>query len=101
MDLGTGISANFVWLVKRMVRLQTANSTTAYSNSPVKEIRINRHGAKYTSQFGPGWKNYNPGPSEAEVKEMKDGVRARIRMKNGKPVAGFRYYRGLPDVLGK
>lgn len=64
------------------------------------EKRVNA-GSKYTSQFGPGWKNYNPNPSEAEVKEMKDGVRARIRMKNGKPVAGFRYYRGLPDVLGK
>lgn len=57
--------------------------------------------AKYTSQFGPGWKNYNPNPSEAEVKEMKEGVRREIRKKDGKPIEGFRYYRGLPDGIGK
>src|SRR5271165_5751547 len=58
-------------------------------------------GAHYTSQFGPGWKNYNPSSSDAEVKEMKEGVRKRIQAKDGKPVEGFRYYRGLPDALGK
>ena len=57
--------------------------------------------ANYTSQFGPGWKNYNPNPTEAEVKEMKQGVRAKIRTKDGKPLEGFRYYRGLPDGIGK
>jgi len=58
-------------------------------------------GAKYVSQFGPGWKNYKPNLSEAELKQMKDGVRSRIRIKDGKPVEGFRYYRGLPDAIGK
>ena len=59
--------------------------------------------AKYTSQFGPGWKRYNPNPSEAEIKSMNDDVRARImkRQRDGKPVEGFRYYRGLPDAIGK
>lgn len=57
--------------------------------------------SKYISQYGPGWKNYNPNPSEAEVKQMKDEERARVRMKDGKPVEGFRYYKGLPDGLGK
>jgi len=64
------------------------------------EKRVNA-GAHYTSQFGPGWKNYNPNPSEAEVKEMKENTRQKIRTKDGKPVEGFRYYRGLPDALGK
>ncbi len=58
-------------------------------------------GAQYTSQFGPGWKNYNPSPSGAEVKEMKENRRQQIRSKDGKPVEGFRYYRGLPDGIGK
>jgi hypothetical protein len=58
-------------------------------------------GAQYTSQFGPGWKNYNPSPSAAEVQEMKENRRKKIRTKDGKPVEGFRYYRGLPDGLGK
>ncbi len=57
--------------------------------------------SNYISQYGPGWKNYNPHPSDAEVKQMKDDARARVRMKDGKPVEGFRYYKGLPDALGK
>lgn len=57
--------------------------------------------AKYISQFGPGWKHYDPNPSEAEIKEMKDGVRKWVRMKDGKPEEGFRYYAGLPDAIGK
>jgi LmbE family N-acetylglucosaminyl deacetylase len=64
------------------------------------EKRVNA-GAQYTSQFGPGWKNYNPSPSAAEVQEMKENRRKKIRTKDGKPVEGFRYYRGLPDGLGK
>ncbi len=62
--------------------------------------RVNA-GAHYTSQFGPGWKSYNPNPSEAETKEMKANVREAIRTRDGKPVEGFRYYRGLPDAIGK
>ena len=64
------------------------------------EKRVNS-GAKYVSQFGPGWKTYKPQLSDAEVKQMKDGVRAEIRKKDGKPIEGFRYYRGLPDSIGK
>jgi LmbE family N-acetylglucosaminyl deacetylase len=57
--------------------------------------------SKYVSQYGPGWKNYKPNLSDAELKQLKDEERARIRMKDGKPVEGFRYYKGLPDGLGK
>src|SRR6266849_2386507 len=58
-------------------------------------------GAKYVSQYGPGWNNYKANLSEAEVKQMKDERRGRVQMKDGKPVEGFRYYKGLPDALGK
>src|SRR5467141_4453364 len=64
------------------------------------EKRVNA-GAKYVSQFGPGWNSYKPNLSEAELKQMKDSVRAAIRMKDGRPVEGFRYYKGLPDSIGK
>ncbi len=64
------------------------------------EKKVNA-GAKYTSQYGPGWKNYKSDISESELKEMKDGVRSRMQKKDGKPVEGFRYYRGLPDAIGK
>jgi LmbE family N-acetylglucosaminyl deacetylase len=56
---------------------------------------------KYVSQNGPGWKNYKANLSDAELKQMKDEARADIRMKDGKPIEGFRYYKGLPDGIGK
>src|SRR6266478_1295332 len=58
-------------------------------------------GAKYVSQFGPGWNNYKPHLSETELKQLKESVRESVRMKNGKPGEGFRYYKGLPDSIGK
>jgi LmbE family N-acetylglucosaminyl deacetylase len=64
------------------------------------EARVNA-GSHYISQFGPGWKNYNPNPSVEEIKEMKARVRDSIRTRDGKPVEGFRYYRGFPDAIGK
>jgi LmbE family N-acetylglucosaminyl deacetylase len=64
------------------------------------EQRVNA-GSHYISQFGPGWKNYNPNPSAEEIKEMKARVRDTIRTRDGKPVEGFRYYRGFPDAIGK
>ena len=64
------------------------------------EKKINA-GAKYVSQNGPGWKNYKANLSAEELTQMKDDVRANIRMKDGKPVEGFRYYKGLPDAVGK
>ena len=57
--------------------------------------------SKYVSQYGPGWKNYTANPSEAEIKQLKEDARSRVRIKDGKPVEGFRYYKGLPDALGK
>jgi LmbE family N-acetylglucosaminyl deacetylase len=64
------------------------------------EKKVNA-GAKYVSQLGPGWKNYRASLSESELKQMKDECRKDVRMKDGKPVEGFRYYKGLPDALGK
>ena len=57
--------------------------------------------AKYVSQYGPGWKNYKANLSDTELKQMKDDTRTHVRMKDGKQVEGFRYYKGLPDGLGK
>lgn len=57
--------------------------------------------SNYISQFGPGWNAYNPHPSEEERKAMRELVRGHIRLRDGKPIEGFRYYRGLPDAIGK
>src|SRR5580658_8770375 len=62
------------------------------------EKRVNAD-ANYISQYGPGWKNYNPNPSEAEIKAMKEWALDSIRTRDGKRIEGFRYYRGLPDTL--
>jgi len=64
------------------------------------EKKVNAR-TKYVSQFGPGWKNYKANLSEAELKQMKEESRKHVQMKDGKPVEGFRYYKGLPDALGK
>jgi hypothetical protein len=64
------------------------------------EKKVNA-GAKYVSQFGPGWKSYKANLSEADQKAMKDLARKNVRTKDGKPIEGFRYYRGLPDAIGK
>ncbi len=64
------------------------------------EKRVNAD-AHYISQFGPGWKNYNPHPSEAEVQQMKAQALDFIRTRDGKRIEGFRYYKGLPDAIGK
>ena len=64
------------------------------------EKKVNA-GAHYVSQIGPGWLHYKPVISDQEIEEMKKGVRQHIRMKDGKPIEGFRYYRGLPDAIGK
>jgi LmbE family N-acetylglucosaminyl deacetylase len=77
-----------------------ADENTWVDISAYVEKTINA-GSKYVSQYGPGWKNYNPNPSAAEMKDMKDLVRKWIRTKDGKPIEGFRYYSGLPDALGK
>src|SRR6266705_3966875 len=68
--------------------------------SEFAEKRVNA-AAKYVSQFGPGWRNYKASLSEAEMKQLRESVRSAMRMKDGKPVEGFRYYKGLPDSMGK
>ena len=68
--------------------------------SEFAEKRVNA-AAKYVSQFGPGWRNYKASLSEAELKQLKESVRNTMRMKDGKPIEAFRYYKGLPDSMGK
>ena len=58
--------------------------------------------SKYVSQWGPGWEKYKgPNLTPEEDKKMKESMRARVRMREGKPVEGFRHYKGLPDGMGR
>ncbi len=57
--------------------------------------------AKYVSQFSSGWSNYQgPELSQEEQKQLREGRMRRITRRDGKPVEGFRHYKGLPDGIG-
>ncbi|MFQ5738206.1 MAG: PIG-L deacetylase family protein [Acidobacteriota bacterium] len=57
--------------------------------------------AKYVSQFSSGWSNYTgPELSAEEQKQLREGRLRRVLRRNGKPVEGFRHYKGLPDGIG-
>ena len=58
-------------------------------------------GAQYREPLWTGMEELQPksewGGSEGDERDR----RQQIRSKDGKPVEGFRYYRGLPDGIGK
>ena len=57
---------------------------------------------KYVSQWSSGWENYTgPDLPEADRRAMEERVRSRLIMRDGKPVEGFRYYKGMPDGMGR
>jgi LmbE family N-acetylglucosaminyl deacetylase len=69
--------------------------------SPFKEKKITAM-MQYVSQWSSGWYKYNgPDLSEEEEKEVKERVSKRIRFRDGKVVEGFRYFKGLPDNIGR
>jgi len=79
----------------------TPEPNTWVDVNPYVEQKV-RAGMKYVSQWGPGWKEYKgPNLSPTEAKEMEARIRARLTMRDGKAVEGFRYYKGLPDGMGK
>jgi LmbE family N-acetylglucosaminyl deacetylase len=58
--------------------------------------------SKYVSQWSSGWSDYKgPELSEEEEKEVKENLRRRIEYKDGIAVEGFRYYKGIPDRIGR
>ena len=58
--------------------------------------------SKYVSQFSSGWSDYKgPELSEEEEKEVKESLRRWVQYRDGKPMEGFRYYKGLPDGIGR
>ncbi|MGH9341896.1 MAG: PIG-L deacetylase family protein [Acidobacteriota bacterium] len=61
-----------------------------------------RSGMKYVSQWGPGWEDYKgPNLSEQEAKDMEERIRRRLNRREGKVVESFRYYKGMPDSMGR
>jgi LmbE family N-acetylglucosaminyl deacetylase len=58
--------------------------------------------AQYVSQWSSGWYDYRgPELTEEEAGQVRERVGAMIEYRDGKPVEGFRYYRGLPDDIGR
>ena len=58
--------------------------------------------SQYVSQWSSGWYKYEgPELSPEEAREVRDRVSRRIQYRDGKAVEGFRYYKGLPDNIGR
>jgi LmbE family N-acetylglucosaminyl deacetylase len=58
--------------------------------------------SKYVSQWSSGWYKYEgPDLSPEEAKEVRDRVSRQIEYRDGQAVEGFRYYKGLPDDIGR
>jgi len=59
--------------------------------------------SKYVSQFSSGWSDYKgPELSPEEAEQVKAQLRTWINeVREGRPMEGFRHYKGLPDDLGR
>ncbi|NOY38495.1 MAG: PIG-L family deacetylase [Chlorobi bacterium] len=58
--------------------------------------------AKYVSQWSSGWYKYTgPTLSPKEEKEVKEKLARHFTLHDGKTMEGFRYYKGLPDNIGR
>jgi LmbE family N-acetylglucosaminyl deacetylase len=58
--------------------------------------------SQYVSQWSSGWYDYKgPELSEEEADEVHEKVAARIGVRDGVPMEGFRYYNGSPDNIGR
>ena len=69
---------------------------TAYKDKKINAM------AKYVSQWSSGWYKYTgPELSEEEQKKVIEKISSRIKYVDGKAVEGFRYYKGLPDNIGR
>lgn len=61
-----------------------------------------RAGMKYVSQWSSGWEKYEgPDLSPADREAMEKRIRGRLTERNGRFYEGFRYYRGMPDSMGR
>jgi len=69
--------------------------------SAFKEKKITAM-SQYVSQWSSGWYKYQgPDLPEEEAKQVRDRISKRIIYRDGRPVEGFRYYKGLPDSIGR
>ncbi|GJM28960.1 MAG: hypothetical protein DHS20C17_15950 [Cyclobacteriaceae bacterium] len=61
-------------------------------------------GMKYISQWSSGWDNYR-GPDlsdypQEDQETLRSRITRRIKVEDGKSFESFRYYKGIPDLLG-
>jgi LmbE family N-acetylglucosaminyl deacetylase len=58
--------------------------------------------SKYVSQWSSGWYKYEgPDLSPEEAKEVRERVNRQIQYRDGQAVEGFRYFKGIPDNIGR
>ena len=62
-------------------------------------------GSKYISQWSSGWEKYL-GPDldnypKGEKQKVINRLKKRVKFDNGKAIEMFRYYKGIPDGMGR
>jgi hypothetical protein len=69
--------------------------------SEFKDMKINAT-SKYLSQWSSLKYDYQgPELSEEEAAQVMDNISNDIMYRDGKAVEGFRYYKGIPDYIGR
>ena len=76
--------------------VNTQVDITAFKDKKIKAM------SRYVSQWSSGWYKYTgPELSEEEQKKVIERVSKYIEYENGRAVENFRYYKGLPDNIGR
>jgi len=76
--------------------VNTQVDITAFKDKKIKAM------SSYVSQWSSGWNKYTgPELSEEEQKKVIERVSKYIEYMDGKAVESFRYYKGLPDNIGR
>jgi len=81
----------------------TADKNTKVNITDFVDRKIEA-GMKYLSQWSSGWDNYRGSdlssyPQE-DQDELKNRISRRVKVEDGASYEGFRYYKGIPDMLG-
>ncbi len=77
------------------------DQNTKVDITPYFEKKINAS-LKYVSQWSSGWSKYTgPQLSAEEENQLRERLKNSVTSKNGKYYEQFRYYKGLPDGIGR
>lgn len=77
---------------------EDVNTWVDISNYVDRKVKA---GTQYISQYSSAWFHYTDHLSKADQQKLEQNIRNMIYYRDGKAVEGFRYYKGIPDGIGK